>query len=272
MIRRPLRFDTSAGSYTWPRYQLEYDPQQPLILALIDLPGADYAFDQLGDRPAIKGVGTHTLRFLLVGEAGDVEAEMDEMRRVCYLGARGRLVLQGDGGDLRSCVARITGMPQITLGVRDRQRAPVILTFTQLSDFQGDEVITGDDDITTDPQVVRLNNPGDGAVYGVKLLVKGPFDGLQIVNTSANVPGTSTPWTFVSDRVAAAGEWLEIDAAANTVRFSADAGGTWEDDADNVVLQDGQVGLFALGAGDNDLSVVGAVGGNLGWEYRGTFV
>lgn len=272
MIRRPLQFETAAGTYTWPRYQLEYDPTQPLILALVDLPGADYAFDQLGDRPAVRGVGTHTLRFLLVGEPAAIEAEIDSMRSICYLGARGRLVLEGDGGDRRSCAARITAMPQITLGVRDRQRAPVILTFVQLSDFQDDDAeVDVTTAITTDPQTVEITNPGDAVVYNPLITVEGPFDGLVLRNASLVVPGMSTPWTFATARVAVAGDTLTIDVGANRVEFSEGGGGA-ADDAANVTLQDGQVGLFAVAPGANEIEVEGAIGGAVQIEFRGTWV
>lgn len=272
MIRRPLRFETAVGTYTWPRYALEYDATQPLVLAMVDLPGADYSFDQQGDAPALKGVGTQTVRYLLVGQPAEIEAEMDELRRICYLGARGDLVLADDAGVLRKCKARLTAMPQITLGTRDRQRAPVILTFSQLSDFMAEDVSAATVALPTAFEVVHADSPGNAVVYSGRLTVQGPFTDLVVVNHSLLVPGLAGGYAFQTNRDGLAGDWLEIDLGAHTVRFSTDAGSTWADDSANVIPQAGQVGLFAFAPGDNAISVTGAAGGALAYEVPGGWV
>jgi hypothetical protein len=271
MIRRPKHFATAAGTYTWPRYQLEVDASQPLTLAMVDLPGADYAFDQLGDMPAIRGVGTTTIRYLLVGQPSTIEDEIDNMRRICWRGARGKLVFEDDDGTLRQCDARITAMPQITLGVRDRQRAPVIMTFSQLSDFMNPANTTGLQNITATPQTKNVTSAGNVPVYSGKMTLRGPFNGLVIVNTSMAVPGTAQPYRFATSRVAIAGQWLEINIGANTVRYSNNAGVSWVDDSANVTLQVGQVGLFAFAAGVNAIAITGANGGAVDFDVPGAW-
>lgn len=278
-IRRPLKFVGAAGTYTWPRYGLEYDSSQPLISAMVDLPGADYAYDQQGDEPAVRGIGTHSVRFMLIGLAAAIEAELDTMRATLYYGARGWFYLEDSNGDQRRCYGRLSSMPDLKLGTRDRQRVPVILTFTQLGDFQNITPIDEHDGavqaVATDPATVLVNNPGNARILDGKITIKGPFSGLRITNNSLDVPGGDPPvaYVFETDAVGAAGtDWLEVDAGANTVRISDDSGATWTDDSANVVLQDGQVGLFAFAPGWNDLTVEGLAGGDIEFEFAGGWI
>lgn len=277
MIRRPKEFIGAAGTYTWPRYALEYDATQPLVGSVIDLVGADYVFDQLGDGPALKGPGTHTIRYLLIGLASAIEDEVDDMRAKLFRGARGQLIVEADDGSQRQCPARINAMPDIKLATTDRQRAPVILVFTQFADFQNVDLIDEHDGavqtIVGSPDTILVTNPGNADVLNAKITLKGTFTNPTITNDSLDVPGSTTPWKFETTRDgAAASDWLEIDVGANTVRFSDDSGATWSDDSDNVVLQDGQVGLFALGPGVNSLTITGAGGADIELAFAGTWV
>jgi hypothetical protein len=278
-IRRPLKFVGAAGTYTWPRYGLEYDASQPLVTALVDIPGVDYAYDQQEDAPSIRGVGTQTVRFMLVGEASAIEAELDTLRAVCYYNARGWFYVEDYAGAQRRCYGRLSALPDIKLGTRDRQRMPIILTFSQLSDFQDIAPIDEHDGavqaVVGSPASIMVNNPGTARVYNAKITLKGPFTNPRIENNSLDLPGSdpAVPYAFESSSDGAAGtDWLEIDAGANTVRISDDSGATWADDSLNVILQDGQVGLFALAPGENDLTVEGLAGGDMEFEFAGGYI
>lgn len=273
---RPKKFVGSQGTYEWPRYRLEYDATQPLTLALVDLPGADFAYDQLEDLPAVRGPGAHTIRYLLIGEPAELRQEVDTLRSICYYNARGWLHLADEDGTERRCYARLSAMPDVKLTPKDRQTAPQILTFTSLSDFYELTSIDEHDGavqvVASDPDTLVVNNPGNARILNPKITIKGTFAGLRIENASLNVPNSdpAVPWAFETSTVGAgAADWLEIDAGANSVRFSDDAGATWEDASDDVVLQDGQVGLFAFGPGANNLTIEGANGATVDIEFAG---
>lgn len=275
-MMRPKKFVGAQGTYEWPRYRLEYDATQPLVLALVDLPGADFAYDQLEDSPAVRGTGSHTIRYLLIGEPDELRLAVDTLRSVCYYNARGWLHLADEDGTERRCYARLSAMPDVKLTPRDRQTAPQILTFTQLSDFYELTAIDEHDGavqvVGSDPDTLLVNNPGNARIHNAKITIKGPFAGLRLQNNSLDVPNSSpaVPWAFESDSVGAgAVDWLEVDAGANTVRISHDSGATWADASADVVLQDGQVGLMALAAGVNDFTVEGANGATIVFEFAG---
>src|SRR5688572_21109340 len=138
MIRRPLKFTSIDGSlsYTWPRYALEVDSTQPLEASQVQLVGADYDYDLLGDAPARKANGTETVRYLLIGEADAVNAELDTMKATLHRIGRGWFYTAGAAGEApRRALARLVQMPDIRLTPTDRQRVPVILTFNRSSDY-----------------------------------------------------------------------------------------------------------------------------------------
>lgn len=276
MIRRPLKFEGPAGTYTWPRYSLEYDHNQPLINSTSELVGADYVYDALEDLPAVKGPGTHTIRYLLIGAPADIEDEVDEMRQKLRQGARGTLTLEADDGSQRVAPARIQGMPDIRLGTRDRRRQAVVLTFTQFANFENlapiDEHDGAVQEIIGDPAHIFVNMPGNAIQFRVRITLKGPFTNPRITNESHAIPGTTVPYRFETSRDGAgAANWLEVDVGANSVRSSADSGSTWIDDSALVELQDGQVGLFALGPGLNDLTIEGASGATIEFDTAGAW-
>lgn len=155
--RRPLKFESADGSisYSWQRYNLEYDNSQPLSAPSIPLTGAHYEYDLLEGAPAIKGIGRHTIRFLMVGTPAALEAELDEMKSKLYLIGQGKFYLEDSDGAQRWCWARMTAMPDIRLGVTNRETVPVIIDWAQRSDFYGEEVVE-EFAIGSDPDTIVL--------------------------------------------------------------------------------------------------------------------
>lgn len=268
--RRPLKFESADGgtSYVWPRYGLEYDNSQPLLAPRVALTGAHYEYDLLEGAPAIKGIGEHTLRFMLVGDPGDLEDELDEMKSKLFEIGRGKFFLEDSDGGQRWCWARVKAMPDVRLGVSDRNKVPVIVSWDQSSDFYGSE--PDEHDVTefmliSDPDTIEVTNPGNAPVYNAVVTLKGPFANPVITNETSGYVLQSTR------DGAAASDWLRFDAGANTVEFSDDSGATWEDDSDNFVRADGQVALMVIKAGANEITVEGADTGAIVLEFKGAW-
>lgn len=279
-IRRPVKFTSEDGSisYTFPREQLDYDHQQSLESPVLQLTGASYDYDMLGDQPAIRRNGTHTLRFLLVGTPEAVETELDTMRVALYNAARGWFYVEDSQGVQRRATARMSNMPEIHLGVRDRTRAPVAITFSQYSDFQDAENIDEHDGaiqmISGDPDTIFVNNPGNADVYNAIITVKGAFDGVTIENNSATVPGTAQHYIIEVDVVGIdATDWLRINCGSGRIQVSTNSGATWANiTAAQLITQQAQVSLMVFKPGLNELLIGGSNGCEIDIEFAGGYL
>lgn len=263
--RRPLKFESADAtiSYSWPRYSLEYDSSQPLLASNIPLTGAHYEYDQLEGAPSIKGVGTHTIRFLMVGAPSALEAELDEMKSKLYMIGRGKFFLQDSDGALRWFWARMTAMPDIRLGVTNRETVPVIISWKQMSDVYGEDPIgeAGEFAISSDPQTIVVTNPGNSPVRNMIVTVKDPTAQFKLTNTTTGYAIEHANW----------GAWFRFDTGLNTVETSTDSGATWEDDSEFFIRQDGQVGMMVLAPGANSIDVDNVNGGDVIFEFYGAY-
>lgn len=280
-IRRPIKFTSMDGSiaYTFPRERLDYDATQPLDLSSVQLTGASYDYDLMGDQPALRRNGAHTLRFILLGTPEAVETAVDTMRVALYNGARGWFYVEDSQGFQRRAVARITEMPQVHLGTRDRASAPVVVTFAQYSDFYDTSNIDEHDGaiqlLASDPDTIFVNNPGNALVYNAKFTIKGAYDGVTIENVSLPVPGTTAQHYIVEVDVTGVDstDWLEIDCGARTIRVSTDSGATWTNvDVADIITQEGQVSMMVMKAGVNELLIGGCNACQFETEFAGAYV
>lgn len=266
--RRPLKFESASGSisYSWPRYNLEYDYTQPLLASSVPLTGAHYEYDQLEGAPSIKGVGTHTVRFLMVGTPSALETELDEMKSKLYSIGRGKFFLEDSDGAQRWCWARMTSMPDIRLGVTNRETIPVIISWRQFSDFYDAEPIGDHDEgvftISSDPDTIVVTNPGSADVRNMVITVKDP--------TAQPFKLTNTTTGYVIEHNNFSG-WYRFDTGRNTVERSGDSGATWDDDSTWFVRQDGQVGMMLLAPGANSIIVDNVNSGDVIFDFYGAY-
>lgn len=266
-------------SVTFPRFRGEYEQEQPLIRSSSPLTGQDYSFDQMGEARSLKANGIERVRFLLVDQsATGIDAAIDELKALASLG-RVKIFTTGagdehEGDGARWAWARLEMMPTLSLGVRDRQSAPVSLSFDRFSDWFSVDPIgpLGEFEIAADPETVEVANPGNAPIYNAIVTVKGAFAGLSISNETALVPGTESPYVLETDSLGAgAADWIRFDAGRNVVEISSDSGATWADDSGNFVRADGQVRLIVFAPGANELTIAGAAGCEIVVEMYGAW-
>jgi hypothetical protein len=115
-----------------------------------------------------------------------------------------------------------------------------------------------EDDIDID------TNGGNANALDPVIIFKGPATAnISLINNSALLPGTSTPYKIESTRVLAAStDWLKFDGRRNEVMRSTNSGATWVDDSGNAVLQAGQLRMMLFKPGANSL-VVDNVSGDI---------
>lgn len=257
-LRWLSRVEKLDGSRTviFPTHRYEYEQAQALQSAMMQLVGEDYAFDQLGDAPALKENGSERVRFLDVGDAEDIDDDVDKFKEIAGWGTV-KVITSGAAGE-RWAKARPEAMPQISFTVDNLRHMPVMMTFTRSTNWF---VVESEDEFTlsSDPETIVVTTPGNAIALDPIIIIKGPFNGLKITNLSAFLEGTTTPYILETSSVGTtAADWIKFDARQNSVELSDDSGATWADDSFNYVLQPGQLRLMILNAGANSLAIEGA--------------
>jgi len=151
----------ATASGVFPTHRYEYQQEQPLLASTVQLTGASYGFDQLGGAPSIKGNGVEQVRFLDVGAASGINADIDSFKAMQTYG-RGRIWTQtAPGSGLRWAWARLAAMPSLSFTVDDASVvAPVFVTFDRFSDWYGDPIgAAGEFTLSSDPQTIVVTNP-----------------------------------------------------------------------------------------------------------------
>lgn len=252
-------FESTDGSrrLVFSRYSHEWESRQQLRTVEAAALGADYAVDLLGTLPAPKGVGEERVRFLLVGDGPAALADaLDQLRSTAYGIGTGRLWQERADGLKRWAWARLSNMPEITLGGVHRRHAPVALRFTRLSDwFAADETVVTVRTSTATTSI-PLTNPGATVARGITFELRshgaGGFNQPSLTNDL-------TAETWQSTRVAAnANALLRVDAGRMAVEYSTNLGGTWTDDYANFSTGPLQVGFLRLVPGGQSLTLTGA--------------
>ena len=261
----------ATASGVFPTHRYEYQQEQPLLASSVALAGANYAFDQLGGAAAVKGNGVEVVRFLDVGAASGINADVDAFKAMQSYG-RGRIWTQvAPASGQRWAWARLAAMPSLSFTVEDASVVqPVFVTFERSSDWYGDPIgAAGLFTLSSNPQTITVTNPGTAPVNNAIITVKGTFNGdfagLVITNTT-------TGYVLTSGRVgSASSHWLRFDAGANTVRFSSNSGATWTDDWANFTRTGGQVGLMVMAPGANSITIKDANGADVVFDLAGAW-
>lgn len=251
-----IRFEKADGSQVavFKSNRYEYEQQQSFQLAGMPLTGESYTFDNQGFEPSIKTNASERVKFLDVDENDALDDDIDLFKSIANWGL-GKIVTKGANGIERWAWGRPTDMPALTFTVEQIMHAPIMINFERSSDFFGvahDELFN-----IADPQTIVVTNNGNATARDPVIILKGPATAnVSIINNSALLPGTTTPYKLESTRVLAAStDWLKFDAARNEVMRSTNSGGTWTDDSGNVVLQSGQVRMMIFPPGANSLTI-----------------
>lgn len=256
MATRYAQYFTNADgtrSYTWPTNHLEYEVEQALATAFVELTGESYSVDQLGEEEAIKENASERIRFLVVGLPSEQDTATDRIKEMRSWG-RGKLWSKGDGSNMRWAWARMDPMPPFKISWDQVSAIPVSISFTRMSDWFEADLTTLTVNIAASPEVVPFTSPGNTKIYDAIITLKGPYTNPNIVNSRNGMEMGST-----TDG-AAATDWLRFDCARQTVGKSTDSGGSWADDTANLVLPASQHRMMVLEAGLNNLTVTGVTG------------
>lgn len=159
-----VRYLWKFGSYEWPQLRFEYQRSQPLRAPLAELGGSDYALDLLEGAPAIFSPGRERVRFVHYGLPEDVNPEIDDMLSSLYLSGLDWLWTRTEDplDPPRKAYARLTEMPEITVAGDSYHITPVVLGFTRITPWLGENVFSATrtvDSLTGDNLVI--NNPGN---------------------------------------------------------------------------------------------------------------
>lgn len=147
-----------TASGVFPTYRYEYEQTQALRQSNVPLTGANYDYDQLEGAAGLKANGNERVRFLDVGDADDMNADIDAFKVLASYG-RGRIWTQtAPGSGLRWAWARLTEMPSLSFTVDNYRHAPVILNFERYSDWYG-EAVSEEFAINSDPDTIVVDNP-----------------------------------------------------------------------------------------------------------------
>jgi len=253
----------ATASGVFPTHRYEYQQEQPLLYSMVPLTGANYGFDQMGGGAAIKANGVEVVRFLDVGAASGINADVDRFKAMQTYG-RGRIWTQvAPASGLRWAWARLAAMPSLSFTVEDASVVqPVFVTFERFSDWYGDPIgAAGEFTLGSNPQTITVTNPGSTPVKNAIITVKNTFNGLVITNTT-------TGYVLASSRVgAASSDWLRFDAGRNTVQFSSNSGATWADGSANFIRAADQVGLMVMAPGPNSVTIAGANGAAIVFDF-----
>lgn len=243
----------STVSITLPRYRAEYEQEQPLVHNLAALTGADYSYDQMGLSASVKGNGIERVRFLEVGQPEEIDAAIDDLKALSRYG-RLKIFTTGEddhqGGTERWAWARMQMMPSLSLGVTNRQHAPVSLAFERLSNFFAAERYDTDFNLSGS-DTITVENFGTAPVYDAEFLLSGTFSNPVIFNTT-------TVYRMESTRDGAGASDILRFMSPRFVDFSSDSGVNWAGDYANYVRTRGQIQLMKLDAGINQLTITGA--------------
>lgn len=255
MIRRRLsQFTDSAGTnaVTFSDIDEEWEQTQPLVSPRTQLVGADYAYDQLGNSAAIKGIGVEVARFQLFEDSiSELNSALDTIRSGCVRNGRGKLWSIEAADTLRWCWARVQSVPDIRLMPLNVTWAPVAITFDRLSDWYAEDATLVTETASASPTLISVSNAGNAPVRNAIIELRagsaGGFDDFTLESLS-------TGDSFSSARTAAgSSSRLRIHCGKRSVEYSNDAGATWAADYGNFSYGAKQVDFLRLEAGNNSL-------------------
>lgn len=217
--------------------------------------GTSYAIDLLSGMPAPMEISQETLS-AAIGAGGltgpQIDAQLDALRAALVSIGLGKLWTMDDNGDQRWAWARITQLPDVTLGVSHIGYAPFQVVFVRLSDWQSPTETTLSETVTTASYQFTASPAGSATVGSIVFLLTanaaGGFDAPSLSNAL-------TGETWSSTRVAANGDQLRIDTGRMAVEYSTDGGVTWTPDYANFSIGATQAGFMRFGAYANTLTL-----------------
>lgn len=222
--------------------------------------GTSYAIDLLSGLPAPKEISQETVSMTIGGPAmsgPQLDAQLDAMRAALVTIGLGRLWTIDDSGGLRWAWARITQLPEVSLGVAQIGYVSLQVVFVRLSDWLSPTETQLVETVTTTPYTFTASPAGTATINAVTFLLTanaaGGFDAPTLTN---NLTGE----TWSSTRVAANGDQLRVDTGRMAVEYSTDGGTTWTPDYAN----------FSFGATQADFMRLGATGNSLTLTNSGT--
>lgn len=272
MISRHPEFiisDDEAYRYTFPLFEsfTEWERSQGLRVPTAYAAGSHYAYDLLGDESGRKESGIERIRFLAHEFCPeDLDDHVDDLNAAIFEMGSGKLYTIDSRNQRRWARVRALEMPQITwtLDPSVGKMLPVIASLRRDSDWASPAAVTYSFNITTNPQNIQLTLPGNAKSYTAIVTLKGTYTNPSIVNTSLLVPGLSTGYKIESSQDgSSANHWLKYDAGEHNIEFSSDGGSVWGTAYGFNVRQIGQVQLFALKPGVNNITVNGFTSGTL---------
>ena len=155
----------------------------------------------------------------------------------------------------RWAYARLSGLPEVTLGVRHRQHLPLIVSFVRLSDWFAAHAIVQTQTLTSSPTTLTVANPGTAVTYPDVLLVSLGTNGF----VQPVIQNDFTGEVISSSRVgSSASHRLRVDCARLRVDYSTTDGSTWVNDYANLTVGAAQIGFLRLEPGSQTLRVTGA--------------
>jgi hypothetical protein len=246
-------FQSRDGSeeILFPRGDHEWDSTQSLRLANSNVIGTSYAFDLLGHSLAPKDVGIERIRYTILGNPTDVDAELDNERATMYEFGTGRLWSRDKLDTKRWAWARLSEMPSISIGPKDNNIVPVSVSFVRLSDWYSETPEIFAEDIIASPHEIQIDNTGNAMITNIQLEIRS---------------NAGAPSGFHNPKItnAVTGEWFQINRISTTdqdilkiamqeykVEFSSNGGTTFQSDYANLEMGTTQVGLMRFIRGTN---------------------
>jgi hypothetical protein len=270
MVRAHIdRFESAAGDYvyTFPLTEYEWESSQGLRVPLAAAVGANYAHDFLGRSAAPKEPGHERVRVMLVEDSIDcLDTDWDAARVLVGQGL-GKLWLVFHDGRERWAWARPASAPTLTVGSGQGLTSAMVAEFIRLSDWYGDDEITGYEDITESPHDWAIDYIEGTARTGlvefvIKPLAAPGYARPQLENvTLSQLVKVDRVEEDTDDRI-------RIDNDRTAIEHSDDGGDTYHDDFANATLGGVQAGLIELRPGTNAMRFTNNPAGTPDWGYR----
>lgn len=247
------RFESRDGSEVvyFPRGEHEWDSSQPLRLANASVISASYAIDLLGHSVAAKDIATERIRYVVVGTPAEVDAELDDEKSKLYEFGIGKLWSRSQDNTYRWAWARVTDMPQISIGVKDNNIVPVVIGFVRYSDWYDAEPQIVQQTIVSTPENIVIDNPGSAQVSSIQIDLRantaGGYHDPKITNL------TTGEWFQIQGIAASANDYLRIIVQEYRIEYSPDDGSTFFSNYANFSLGPTQVGILRLVRGTNTI-------------------
>ncbi len=258
------KFEDAAAAISYSfllnRYQL--DVPGTLRNRRIDTNGIEGSFDQLGPRPGIRETVPYTIRTMPVLSTPTLaEAEIKAMRAKLWRIGRGKLFWLLDNNDRYWMWARAASQGDFTrdseVGASQRHFGASVNFDVEPGWFATTQTAPMASAVTSSPQIVTVNNPGNYPTRGAAGLVIRIRSNSSAGWGSSLVIGNATTGesiTIAGFAATSANDEIKIDCDAKSILFSTDNGVTYPTSAWAATTLGRQNGLMSLDVGNNDIT------------------